>query len=165
MTTKQAFYPLIGSLALLTLMTAGAVNVHADDVLTGNTTIDAQVTKGDLILAMDEKTDFGTQPLGDKIDFGTKDIAFTVTDFTGTTTGFTLTAQLGDTDAKRSLKVGGVELSETAVTVLSKPTNIIGENKEKVGAQLVYTNVNETKVFQTLVKWQLTNATTKDIAE
>lgn len=158
-------YVIGGIVCIVGFSAQTTIGVKADDVLTGNTTIDAQVTKGDLVIGMDATTDFGQKPLGNKVDFGTKEIAFTITDFTGSTKGYQITAQLADTDKKRSLKVGGVELSEMAATVLTKDSNVIGENKDKVAAQLVYTNLTEMKVYKTIVKWQLTNTASKDISE
>lgn len=139
--------------------------VKADDVLAGKTTIEAQVTRGDLIIGIDAKTNFGEQPLNETVDFGSRDIAITIIDYTGSTSGYTITAQLTDADKKRALVVNGVALSETAATVLMKANNQVGENKEKVVAQLKYRNPTETKVYQTVIKWQLTNGTTTEIAE
>lgn len=142
-----------------------SVTVHADDSLTGTTSVSSEVVKGDITLAIDNSTDFGQQPLSDVVDFGTKDINYTVTDFTGTTDGFTIAAKLTDIDSKRSLKLGGIELSDIDTPIIQKATDTFGDNKDKVSAALKYTGVNQVKVYTSSIEWSLTKGTTAQFKE
>lgn len=156
-----------GSLVCGTILVMGlstGLTVQADE-LTGNTAIGAEVIKGDTVLEIDKNTNFGQKSLSDVVNFGTQDINYTVTDYTGTKNGFSISAKLTDTDATRSLKVSGEELSETAVEVVNADTNAVGANVAKVEIGLVYTKAQDTKVFNSTIEWELTKATTKSISE
>lgn len=146
-------------------MTSGLTAAQAADQLNGSTAIGAEVTKGDLTLTVDGTTDFGSQPLSDVVDFGPKDIDYTVTDYTGTTNGFELSAKVTDTDEKRSLKIGDVSLSETAAPIVTEEDNVVGDNVKTVSSELVYTGVKKVQKYTSNVEWNLTKTTTKQISE
>lgn len=141
------------------------LTVHADDTLTGTTAVSSEVVKGDVTLKVDAATDFGQKALSAVEDFGTKDINYTVTDYSGDVKGFTISAKLTDTDAKRSLKIGGVELSDTAAPVVTKTADVVGENTDKVSAALKYTGVDKVQKLTSSIEWSLTKVTTLQIAE
>lgn len=144
---------------------SSGITAQAADQLNGSTAIGADVTKGELTLQVDATTDFGSQPLSDVVDFGSKDMGYTVTDYTGTTTGFELSAKVTDTDTKRSLKIGGKELSETATPIVTEATNVVGENTKTVAAELVYTGVEKVQKYTSNIEWNLTKTTTEQISE
>lgn len=141
------------------------VTAQAADQLDGNTIIGAEVIKGDITLKVDNTIDFGSQPLSDVVDFGSKDISYTVTDYTGATNGFELSAKVMDTDEKRSLKFGDIELSEIATPVVIEATNIVGENTKTVSSSLVYTGIEKVQKYTSNVEWNLNKSTTKQISE
>lgn len=141
------------------------LTVHADDNLTGTTAVSSEVVKGDVSLKIDSTTDFGKQPLSTVVDFGTRDVNYTVTDYSGDVKGFTIAAKLADTDAKRSLKIGKVELSETAAPVVTKDTDAVGDNTDKVSAALKYTGVEKVQKYASSIEWSLTKGTTRQITE
>lgn len=141
------------------------LTAHAEDTLSGTTAVNSEVVKGDVTLKVDEGTDFGQQPLSAVVDFGTKDVNYTVTDYSGDVNGFTIAAKLADTDAKRSLKIGEVELSETAAPVVTKDTDAVGDNTDKVSAALKYTGVEKVQKYASRIEWSLTKGTTRQIAE
>lgn len=141
------------------------MKVQADDSLNGNTEIGAEVTKGDVTLVVDSTVDFGTQVLSDTVDFGSRDINYTVTDYSGTVNGFELSAKLLDQDEKRSLKLNGTELSDTATTVVSETSNEFGENEGIVTSELVYSGVENIQTYNSLIEWNLTKGTTSQISE
>lgn len=148
---------LVASSAMLT--------AQADDTLSGTTAVSSEVVKGDVTLTVDNSTDFGQKPLANIVDFGAHDINYTVTDYSGTTDGYTISAKLTDTDAKRSLKIGDVELSDTDAQVVSQSSDQVGDNADKVSATLKYTGVTEAKAYTSSIEWTLTKATTRSIAE
>ncbi|MFK4943882.1 hypothetical protein ACFX18_07020 [Lactococcus garvieae] len=141
------------------------LTAHADDTLTGTTAVSSEVTKGDVTLKIDTTTDFGQQPLSAVVDFGTTDVNYTVTDYSGDVKGFTIAAKLADTDSKRSLKIGEVELSGTAASVVTTDTNVVGDNTNKVSAALKYTGVEKVQKYASSIEWSLTKGTTRQIAE
>lgn len=141
------------------------LTAHADDTLTGTTAVSSEVTKGDVTLKIDTTTDFGQQPLSAVVDFGTTDVNYTVTDYSGDVKGFTIAAKLADTDSKRSLKIGEVELSDTAASVVTTDTNVVGDNTNKVSAALKYTGVEKVQKYASSIEWSLTKGTTRQIAE
>ncbi|WP_404898609.1 hypothetical protein [Lactococcus garvieae] len=141
------------------------LTAHADDTLTGTTAVSSEVTKGDVTLKIDTTTDFGQQPLSAVVDFGTTNVNYTVTDYSGDVKGFTIAAKLADTDSKRSLKIGEVELSDTAATVVTTNTNVVGDNTNKVSAALKYTGVEKVQKYASSIEWSLTKGTTRQIAE
>lgn len=141
------------------------LTTHADDTLTGTTAVSSEVTKGDVTLKIDTTTDFGQQPLSAVVDFGTTNVNYTVTDYSGDVKGFTIAAKLADTDSKRSLKIGEVELSDTAATVVTTNTNVVGDNTNKVSAALKYTGVEKVQKYASSIEWSLTKGTTRQIAE
>lgn len=158
----------IVSLVLCGGITVGILSeriVYADDTLNGSTEVGAEVIKGDVTLAMDSATDFGSQPLSETVDFGAKDINYTVTDYSGTTDGFTISAKLTDTDDTRSLKIGETELSETAAAVITKDSNEVGDNTDKISATLVYTGVTKVQKYATTIEWNVTKASINKISE
>lgn len=144
---------------------SSAITAHADGTTTGTTTVNSEVTKGDLTLKVDGSTDFGQKPLSSVVDFGTRDINYTVTNYTGETNGFTISAKLSDKDDKRSVKIGEVELSQTAAAVVTKSTDAVGENTDKVSASLKYTGVEKAQKCTFNIEWTLTNGTSAQIAE
>lgn len=155
-------------LTLLGGLLIGATNAtsaEAADVLNGSTEIGAEVVKGDVTLIVDNKTDFGTQPLSSVVDFGLKDINYTVADYSGTTNGFSISAKLTDIDEKRSLRLDGIELSDVAVPVVTKDSNLVGDNVDKVSSGLIYTGVTKAEKYTSTIEWNLTKATTKQISE
>lgn len=141
------------------------LTVHADDILTGTTAVSSEVTKGDVTLKIDTTTDFGQQPLSAVVDFGKTDVNYTVTDYSGDVKGFTIAAKLADTDSKRSLKIGEVELSNTTAPVITTDTNVVGDNTNKVYAALKYTGVKKVQKYASNIEWSLTKGTTRQIAE
>lgn len=141
------------------------LTAHADDTLTGTTAVSSEVTKGDVTLKIDTTTDFGQQPLSAVVDFGTTAVNYTVTDYSGDVKGFTIAAKLADTDSKRSLKIGEVELSGTAASVVTTDTNVVGDNTNKVSAALKYTGVEKVQKYASSIEWSLTKGTTRQIAE
>ncbi|MFK4895354.1 hypothetical protein ACI1TH_00380 [Lactococcus petauri] len=141
------------------------LTAHADDTLSGSTAINSEVIKGDVTLTLDSSIDFGKKPLANIVDFGAHDINYTVTDYSGNTNGYTISAKLSDTDAKRSLKIADVELSDTDAQVISQSSNQVGDNTDKVSTTLQYTGVTETKTYTSSIEWTLTKATTRSIAE
>lgn len=157
-----------GSVVCGTMLVMGltsSLTVSADDTLAGSTTIGAEVTKGDTILAIDKNINFGQKPLADKVDFGPQDIKYTVTDYTGTKDGYSISAKLTDEDTTRSLKINGEELSQTPIEVITADANKVGENGATVTAELVYTGAQDTTTFNSTVEWVLTKATTRAIKE
>ncbi|PGE39011.1 hypothetical protein COM63_31520, partial [Bacillus cereus] len=79
--------------------------------------------------------------------------------------GFTIAAKLADTDSKRSLKIGEVELSDTTAPVITTDTNVVGDNTNKVYAALKYTGVKKVQKYASNIEWSLTKGTTRQIAE
>lgn len=129
-----------------TLICASSITtVHAADTLTATTTVNSEVTKGDITLKVDKAIDFGQQPLSRVVNFGTKNINYTVTDYVGETNGFTISAKLSDVDAKRTVKIGETELSQTATAVVTKSKDVVGDNTDKVSASLKYTGLEKIK--------------------
>lgn len=163
-TMKKIILSIVLCGGVLLGMTNG-LTVQAADTLSGNTEIGAEVIKGDVSLTIDATTDFGSQPLSGTVDFGSKDIYYTVTDWSGTTNGYEISAKLADTDDKRSLKIGEVELSEEAAPVVTKDENSVGENSDKVASSLVYTNVTKVQKYTSTIEWNLTKGTSEQISE
>ncbi|KSU19376.1 hypothetical protein [Lactococcus lactis] len=141
------------------------LTVHADDTLKGTTAVNSEVVKGDVTLKVDEATDFGQKALNSVVDFGSKYINYTVTDYSGDVKGFTISAKLTDTDDKRSLKIGDVELSGQEAPVVTKATDAVGENTDKVVAALKYTGVEKVQKYVSSIEWSLTKGTTAQISE
>lgn len=141
------------------------VKVYAEDVLNGDTEIGAEVIKGDLSLIVDKNIDFGKQPLNSTVDFGTQDIKYNVLDYTGKTNGYELTAKLTDIDEKRVLKIDEVEISDTAALVVSKDSNVVGKNEDKVAAKLVYNGITSVQKYTSSIEWNLTKVTAREILE
>lgn len=144
---------------------SSAVTAHADGTTTGTTTVNSEVTKGETTLKVDGATDFGQKPLSSVVDFGTRDINYTVTDYTGETNGFTISAKLSDKDDKRSVKIGEVELSQDAASVVTKSTDTVGENTDKVSASLKYTGIEKVQKYTSSIEWSLTKGSSAQIAE
>lgn len=163
-TMKKAILSTVLCGGILMGMTSG-LTAQAADQLDGNTTIGADVTKGDITLQVDTETDFGSQPLSGVVDFGSTDISYTVIDYTGTTNGFELSAKVMDTNEKRSLNIGGKELSETAQPVATEANNVVGENTKTVSSALKYTGIEKVQKYTSEVEWNLTKSTTKQISE
>lgn len=141
------------------------MSAQAADILNGSTEIGAEIIRGDVILSIDSPTNFGSQPLSAIVDFGSKEIKYTVTDYSGLTNGFTVSAKLTDTDEKRLLKIGETELSETPALVIKKATNKVGENKDKLTSSLVYTGVTITQKYTSTIEWNLSKVNTNQISE
>ncbi|MBF8807314.1 MAG: hypothetical protein IC227_01445 [Enterococcus lacertideformus] len=141
-----------------------AVTVHADDSMVGTTSVTSEVVRGDVILKMDSAINFGQKPLSAVVDFGSKEMNYTVTDYSGDTDGFMITAKLTDADPKRSLTIGDVELSTTAAPIVTKEVNVVGENSEKVTATLKYTGLEKIQTYTSTIEWMLTKGTSQ-IAE
>ncbi len=156
-----------GTLLLGSILLGASIGMvaQAADTLNGSTEIGAEITRGDVILSIDSPTNFGSQPLSAIVDFGSKEIKYTVTDYSGLTNGFTISAKLTDTDEKRSLKIGEAELSETTAPVIKKTTNTVGENKDKVTSSLTYTGVTKTQNYTSTIEWNLSKVDTKQISE
>lgn len=133
-----------------------ATNQTADS---GTTDLTAATTAGDISLTVDPTVDFGSKPLADVVAFGTKEINYTVTDYTGTTDGFTLTAKLKDDDATESLKLDTNELSTTAINIAAPTTDVFGDNAGKTSADLTYTGVKTVTTLTSTIEWNLTKAT------
>lgn len=149
-----------------TLICASSITtVHAADTLTATTTVNSEVIKGDITLQVDKTIDFGQQPLSRVVNFGTKNINYTVTDYVGKTNGFTISAKLSDVDAKRSVKIGEVELSQDAASVVTKSTDTVGENTDKVSASLKYTGIEKVQKYTSSIEWSLTKGNSAQIAE
>lgn len=142
-----------------------AVIVHADDTKTGTTEVTSKVLAGDISLLIDNSVNFGEKTLAKEVDFGSKDVNFTVTDYTGAPKGFTIQAVLKDEDAKRVVTVGDKELSKTATQVYSVKANNNGDNIGKVAATLKYTGLDTAKVYTTNIEWTLSAGTSKAISE
>ncbi|HEM7699985.1 TPA: hypothetical protein U2K93_001647 [Enterococcus faecalis] len=145
-------------------MTSG-LTAQAADQLDGKTTIGSEVIKGDITLKVNDNIDFGVKPLSGVVDFGTKEISYTVTDYTGTTNGFELSAKVMNKDGKRSLKIGDKELSEKAQAVVTEANNVVGENTKTVSSALKYTGIEKVQKYTSNVEWNLTKSTTKQISE
>ncbi|WKF72407.1 hypothetical protein QYM42_08445 [Lactococcus lactis] len=141
------------------------LTVHAADTLTATTAVSSEVVKGDVNLTVDATTDFGQKALSSVVDFGTKDVKYTVNDYSGDTKGFSISAKLTDTDAKRSVKIGGVELSDSVAPILTKTTDAVGDNSDKISIALKYTGVEKVQKYTSSIEWTLTKATTRQIAE
>ncbi|WKK68808.1 hypothetical protein [Brochothrix thermosphacta] len=157
-----------GSILCGTMVLVGlnsGLTAQAADSLSGNTNVGAEVTTGDVILKVNSSTDFGQKPLDKVVDFGKKNINYTVTDYTGTKNGFSISAKLGDSDTTRSLKIGDKELSETAVAVVIAGSNTVGPNEGVVEASLIYTDAQDTQKLNSVIEWELTNTTTREISE
>jgi hypothetical protein len=147
------------------LGTANGIAVHAD-TLSSSTAVSAEVTRGDVTLAVDPTVDFASQPLAATVDFGSKDINYSVTDYSGETDGYQITAKLTDeADATRTVTVGGVTLSNEAAQVASKTTNEVGENADTLAATLSYTGIKQVKDYSTSIEWNLVNTPADDIGE
>ena len=141
-------------------------NVNAADKTNGETTVNSEITQGEVTLTVDGTTNFGQKALAPVVKFGEQDINFKVTDYSGTTDGYTITAKLGDADTTRSLKIGESELSDTQATeVFAKDSHEVGENEGSVKAALTYTGATETRAFTSVINWELTKGSTADIAE
>ncbi len=138
---------------------------HAADKLTGNTTATATVTKGDVTLDIDSAINFDPQPLSGDVNFGSQDVNYKVTDYSGDTKGYQLSAKLGDTDATRTVKIGDTTLSDSAAVVASKDSNIVGENADKLSVSLEYNGIKEVKDYSTAIQWNLTKTQTEQITE
>lgn len=146
-------------------------SVSAADKTNGETTVNSEITQGEVTLAVDAETNFGSKELAPIVDFDDQVINFKVTDYSGTTNGYTITAKLGDADTTRSLRITGTsgsesELSNTDATeVVAEATHDVGENEGSVNAALKYTGATETRAFTSVINWELTKASTTDIAE
>ena len=141
-------------------------SVSADNTMNGETTVNSEITEGEVTLEVDATTNFGKKELAPVVNFDDQVINFKVTDYSGTTNGYTITAKLGDADTTRSLKIGESELSNTDATeVVAEATHDVGENEGSVNAALKYTEATETKAFTSVINWELTKGSTADIAE
>lgn len=141
-------------------------SVSAADKTNGETTVNSEITQGEVTLAVDAETNFGSKELAPIVNFDDQVINFKVTDYSGTTNGYTITAKLGDADTTRSLRIGTSELSNTDATeVVAEATHDVGENEGSVKAALKYTGATETRAFTSVINWELTKASTTDIAE
>ncbi|WP_407350019.1 hypothetical protein VNN41_03270 [Lactococcus garvieae] len=139
--------------------------VQAADVLSGDTAVSATVAGGDVTLTVDATKDFGSQPMAPVIDFGTQDIGYTVTDYSGNTRGYSITAKLGDDVTERTLSVGGKELSTTAQEVVNEASSSAGDHTGTLPAALQYEGVTTPGALSSTINWELTKATYKMIAE
>ncbi|ATF25653.1 hypothetical protein [Brochothrix thermosphacta] len=141
-------------------------SVSADNTMNGETTVNSEITEGEVTLEVDATTNFGKKELAPVVNFDDQVINFKVTDYSGTTNGYTITAKLGDADTTRSLKIGESELSNTDATeVAAEATHDVGENEGSVNAALKYTDATEKKAFTSVINWELTKGSTADIAE
>ena len=134
---------------------------HAEDTTTGTTAITSEVVRGDVTLKVDAELNFGKQPLSAVVNFGSKEMNYTVTDYSGENDGFIIAAKLTDTDPTRSLKIGDVELSATAAPIVTKETDIVGENQEKLTATLTYTGLKKVQTYTSTIEWNLTKGTSQ----
>lgn len=147
----------------------GNTAVLAADSLTGKTDIAAKTIAGDVTLMIDGTVDFKEQPLSPEINFGSQDLNYTVTDYSGSTNGYILQAQLEDQDMNRTLQVDGKEISTTGTekddqgneipttptSVVDKATDVFGDNTDKLPVTLKYKNVTEIKDLTTKIEWTL----------
>ncbi|ODJ58899.1 hypothetical protein [Brochothrix thermosphacta] len=156
-----------GSVICVGMMAFSFVSsVSAEDKMNGETTVNSEITKGEVTLEVDATTNFGKKELAPVVNFDDQVINFKVTDYSGTTNGYTITAKLGDADTTRSLKIGESELSNTDATeVVAEATHDVGENEGSVNAALKYTDATETREFTSVINWELTKGSTADIAE
>ena len=138
----------------------------ADNNTNGETTVNSEITEGEVTLEVDATTNFGKKELAPVVNFDDQVINFKVTDYSGTTNGYTITAKLGGADTTRSLRIGTSELSNTDATeVVAEATHNVGVNTGSVDAALKYTGATETRAFTSVINWELTKASTTDIAE
>lgn len=145
-------------------MTSG-MTVQAD-TLDGNTKLSAEVTQGEVNLSIQEEVKYDAQPLSSSVDFGEKLVEFRVTDYSGTTNGYEISAKLLDNDDKRFVTINSDEISETARTVFIAESNTVGINlPELVEVGLQYKGIEKTMTYTTDIEWTLTKATTEQISE
>lgn len=144
------------------IVSSPMLTAHAD-TLTGTTAVSSKVVKGDVTLDVDSTINFGEKPLNSVVDFGTKPVNYTVTDYSGNSNGFTISAKLADVDAKRSLKIGSVELSDKEAMVVTKATDVVGDNTDNLSATLMYTGVDKVQSYTSSIEWTLTKGTSSQI--
>ncbi|MFC0234312.1 hypothetical protein ACFFIF_09950 [Vagococcus entomophilus] len=162
---KNKYVLMSGLLGIVLVGLVGGKQALADDTLNGNTAISAEVTAGDVTLDVDKNIDFGKKALADIVDFGSQDIGYTVTDYSGTTDGYSISAKLTDKDETRTVKLGDTVLSTDAAVVVKPTSNKVGENKDKVKAALSYEGVTSVKKFTSTIEWTLTKGRTEQIGE
>lgn len=156
----------------LSFATLAGTTAHAaeqEDV--GSTDVVADVTSGDFRFTVDSMVKYDAQPFASTIDFGTHAINYTVSDNTGDTNGYTLSAHLmdnGSEDASftRTLKFvddAGADvlvLSATEGLVEAPTTNVVGDNTKSATISLVYSNVTSLEEFEmnpiSTIMWEVT---------
>ncbi|MDM8213233.1 hypothetical protein QUW13_05035 [Enterococcus hirae] len=150
---------LIGGISLGAVFACGSMVSAAP--ASGQTTITAATEAGEISMTIDPTIDFGTKPLAATIDFGSKDATLVVSDYTGSTNGYTLQAQAEAADANRTLQVKDIPVSDTApIEVLKKETDTFGVNAaETLPVTLKYSNITEVKTFSFIVDWTLIKGT------
>jgi hypothetical protein len=164
---KKIFLKALFMGGVLSCTIVGNTSILAADSLTGKTTVTAKTTAGDVTLAINNKLDFGDQQLSDLIDFGSKEITYHVTDYSGDTNGYSLQARVEDSDANRMLKVNSTDISAVGtvdsqgnslppITIDSVKTDIFGINPDKkVTISLKYSNLKEKSILNTTIDWIL----------
>ncbi|MBZ6003762.1 hypothetical protein KII95_07000 [Leuconostoc gelidum subsp. aenigmaticum] len=143
-------------------------SVNADDTLNGTTNVTSEVTRGDLSLKVADSVDFGKQVLSPVVDFGTKGIDYTVTNYTGELDGYTISVKADADVSERSFKVGDVSNASatdaTAVTVAAEDD----QNGDKLGtadSALSYAGLKTIGKYNTELTWTLTQGTPEQFAE
>jgi hypothetical protein len=174
---------LAGGVILGTVALAGP-NVQATSVLTGKTAVAAKTIAGDVTLEVGANLDFEDQPLSEAIDFGTKELELTVTDYSGDANGYTIQAQVDGADDKRVLKIDGKEVNSivptppaadgttpttpdpaatpsSPVEVHVEKTDTFGKNAPvKLPIALTYAGVTEKQGLTFGIAWTLVKGTT-----
>ncbi|WP_339014755.1 hypothetical protein VNN36_12120 (plasmid) [Lactococcus garvieae] len=152
--------------SVLLVGTTIATNVQAADVLSGDTAVTSEVIAGDVTLEIGASLDFGTQSLAPTVDFGTQDLDYKISDYSGTTVGYTLTAKTDADDTTRSLKIDDKELSTTDAEIINEATSTgAQETADKFTTGLIYTGLTEAGTKDTTITWTLTKGTIRQIAE
>ncbi|MCS8569848.1 hypothetical protein [Pediococcus pentosaceus] len=141
---------------------------HAADKLSGTTTATATVAKGDVTLDVDSTAKFANpQPLSADVKFDGASVGYTVTDYSGDTNGYTLSAKLTDTDATRTVMVGDTPLDPEggATKVVTKDTDKTTNPEETLSLSVEYKGITEVKDYTTTIEWDLQKAQTQQFKE
>jgi hypothetical protein len=176
---------LAGGVVLGMVALAGP-NAQATSVLTGKTAVAAKTIAGDVTLEVGANLDFSDQPLSEAIDFGTKELELTVTDYSGDANGYTIQAQVDGADDKRVLKIDGKDVNSivptppaadgatpatpdpAAATTPSSPVEVHAEKTDTFGKNapiklpiaLTYSGVTEKQGLTFGIAWTLVKGTT-----
>jgi len=144
------------------------ISASADDVTTGETALSAYLSRGDMVLGVDKEVNFGQQQLTEdaNVDFGSKQIAYTVDDFTGKQIGFIISAQAGKKDEDRTLNLNGKNISNEAADVVVQEASQYGRNTGEITAELIFDNLTSiNKDVTDTITFTITQGTTAQISE